>query len=351
MGTLGRRLAVALAFAAVVVGGIGANRLLPQAAPYRVTVPVQNAAGLSPGSDVMIAGARAGRVEAISLAGGAAMLTVGVDAEHAPVRRDATVSLRPKSLLGERYVALDPGQAAEPLPSGAALPATSVTRSTDLEEVIDAFDPPTRAKLQTLVVELGAGVAGRGAELNAGLAAGRQDLDDLRGIAATLASRDAELRGAIANLDAVTQEVARGDRRQQLGQLIQNLEALLANLAAQEAQLRRALAETNAALTRLATGLDGTADSVAGIAHQLPVTVHLADLIMADLGPDSDALLPHLGELNTAIGQGPSVFGGRDANGFATRITPVVGCATVSLCPNLGAGASPVDFLLGRAQP
>jgi ABC-type transporter Mla subunit MlaD len=196
-------------------------------------------------------------------------------------------------------------------------------------------------------VELGGGVAGRGQELNAGLAAGRQDLDSLRGIAATLASRDAELRDVIANLDGVTQELARSDRRQELGALIQNLEALLHNLASQEAQLQLALAETNAALTRTANSLDGTGGSLAGIARQLPATVHLADLIMADLGPDSSALLPHMGQLNTAVAEGPSVFGGRDANGFATRATPIVGCATVSLCPSLP-NSSAVDFLLGR---
>jgi len=348
MRRLLRHLALGLAFAAVVGAGIATGRLLQQAGPYRVTVPVQDAAGLSAGSDLMIAGARAGRVDGIALGRGAALVTVEVDAEHAPLRRDATVSVRPKSLLGERYLALDPGQANAALPSGATLPPTSVTSSTSLEDVVNTFDQPTRDKLQTLVVELGAGVAGRGDEVNAGLASGRQDLDDLRGIASTLASRDAELRRVLVDLDGVTRELARGDRRQELGALIQNLEALLHNLADQEAQLQQALAETNAALTRTADALNGTGGSLAGIARQLPATVHLADLIMADLAPDSDALLPHLGQLNTAIGEGPSVFGGRDANGFATRITPIVGCGTISVCPTLP-NVSAIDFLRGTA--
>jgi phospholipid/cholesterol/gamma-HCH transport system substrate-binding protein len=347
-GTL-QRVALVLAFVAVVVAGIGVSRLLPQAAPYEVTVPVQNAAGLSPGSDLMIAGAKAGSVVGIALGPGTALVTVSVDAEHAPLRTDATVSVRPKSLLGERYLALDPGQAPDALPSGATLPPTAVTSSTSLEDVVNTFDQPTRDKLQTLIVELGAGVAGRGQEVNEGIVAGRQDLSDLRGIASALASRDAELKDVIANLDSVTQELARSDRRQELGALIQNLEALLHNLAGQEAQLQQALTETNAALTRTAAGLDGTGGNLADIARELPVTVHLADLIMADLGPDSSALMPHLDQLNTAIAEGPSVFGGRDASGFATRISPVVGCGSLSLCPNLGAGVSAVDFLLGRA--
>lgn len=345
-GTL-RRLELGLAFVAVVAAAIGITHLLPGAGAYEVTVPVQDAAGLSPGSDVMIAGALAGRVESISLGQGAALVLIGVDAEHAPLHTDAVVSVRPKSLLGERYLALDPGQAPGTLPSGATLPATQVTQSTDLQDVVDTFDAPTRAKLQTLIVELGGGVAGRGTELNGALVSGRQDLSDLRGIAATLASRDAELRTAIANLDSVTQELARSDRRKQLGDLIANLESLLANLADQEAQLQQALVQTNAALTRTANALDGTGGNLADIAHQLPATVHLADLIMADLGPDSDVLMPHLGQLNAAIAEGPSVFGGLDANGYSTRISPIVGCSTAGVCPNPGSGAA-IDFLLGK---
>jgi phospholipid/cholesterol/gamma-HCH transport system substrate-binding protein len=353
-----RRLRWGLLLAVVLVLGVVMGRALVQPGTYEVTVPVHDAAGLYAGSDVMIAGAKVGSVRSISLAPSSALVTVVVDAEHAPVHTDATIAVRPKSLLGERYLALDPGQAAATLTSGATLPATSVIESTTLEDVVNTFDEPTRAKLQTLVVELGGGVAGRGQQLNSYIVTGRQDLADLKGIADALATRDAELRDVIANLDSVTQELARSDRRQQLGQLIQNLEALMQNLAGQETQLQAALTETNAALSRTSAGLDGTGGNLADIVHALPQTVHLADLIMADLGPDSDALMPHLAQLNQAIANGPSVFGGMDANGFATRISPSVGCATLSLCPHLG-GTTPtpvstvrgsaIDFLLGNA--
>lgn len=333
-----RRIEIGIAFVVVAAAGLLLSRAIFQPGQYRVTVPVQNAAGLYPGSDVMIAGAHAGRVEGIALRDGAAMVTFSVDAERAPLSRDATVAVRPKSLLGERYLALDPGQSGATLASGATLPATAVTQSVDLEDVVNTFDQPTRDKLQTLVVELGGGVAGRGAELNQGLAAGRQDAQDLRGVADTLARRDAELQGVIANLDSVAQELARSDRRQQLTVLVQNLEALIKNLADQDAQLEVALAETDAALSRSATALDGTGGNLAGIVRQVPATVHLADLLLVDLGVDSDALMPHLAQLNQGIAEGPTVMGGRDANGFATRISVIVGCSTVGVCPQVAGG-------------
>jgi phospholipid/cholesterol/gamma-HCH transport system substrate-binding protein len=344
------RLGMAAAFAAVVAGGVLVSRLAFQPAPYRVSVPVRDAAGLYPGSDVMVAGARAGQVEAVTLQGGAALVTVGVDAEHAPLRTDATIGIRPKSLLGERYVALDPGQAPGTLPSGATLPATAVTGSTSLEDVVNTFDQPTRDKLQTLVVELGGGVAGRGEEVNAGLHAGKEDLGSLRGIADTLASRDADLQTVIADLDSVLQELARSDRRQQLGQLIQSLEALLGNLADQDAQLKQALAEANSALSRTDVALEGTGGSLADIVSQVPATVHLADLIMADLGPDTDMLMPHLQQLDAAVASGPAVFGGLDASGYATRISVLAGCSTAGLCPGGGSGGT-VPLQAGAGSP
>jgi|SRR5215472_3556789 len=121
------------------------------------------------------------------------------------------------------------------------------------------------------------------------------------------------------------------------------------NPADQETQLQQALSETDAALERTATGLDGTAGNMADIAHQLPTTVHLADFIMADLGPDSDLLLSHMGQPNTAIGESPFVFGGRDANGYATRISLVLGCSTAGACPSLPS-PSAIDFQLGKAE-
>ncbi|HKF75026.1 MAG TPA: MlaD family protein [Candidatus Dormibacteraeota bacterium] len=340
--TLGR-LGWTLAFAAAVGAGVLASRAALAPSPYRVAVPVQDAAGLYPGSDVMIAGARVGRVESVALRGGSALVTLAVDPEHAPLSADATIAIRPKSLLGERYVALDPGQAAATLPGGSTLPATSVTESTSLEDVVSAFDQPTRDKLQTLIVELGGGVAGRGEQLNAGLAAGKEDLGSLRGIAAALASRDADLRSMIADLDSVTGELATSDRRQQLGELIRSLETLLHDLADQEAELKQALAEADSTLSRASVALDGTGGSLADIAGQVPVTVHLADLLMADLGPDSDALLPHLQQFDAALAAGPSVFGGVDASGYATRISVLIGCGSAGPCvqPGVPAGQGP----------
>jgi phospholipid/cholesterol/gamma-HCH transport system substrate-binding protein len=340
-----RRLRWAAAFAAVVLLGVLGGRALQGEPPYRLNVPLDTAAGLYPGSDVEVAGARAGTVESIRLQGSEALVTITVDAEHAPVHRDASVQLRPKSLLGEKYLDLDPGQQPGVLASGATLPPSQTGRSVELQEIVNSLDAPTREKLQTLVVELGAGVAGRGDETNQGIVEGRQDLDDLAATADTLARRDAELQQVIDSLDQVTTELARSDRRQEMGDFIRNSDALLKDLADQDAQLKRALAETNSALARSGNGLDGTGGNLAEIARTAPGVVSQADALTTDLGGGLDTLMPHLDEFLTGVREGPIVFGGKDANGYATRITVVFGPGTA------GAPTSPAGAPAGPSAP
>jgi virulence factor Mce-like protein len=322
-------------FVLVVVGGAFLQHALTGPAPYILTVPVQDAAGLYPGSDVMIAGSRVGTVDSIVLGHGVALVTADIEPEESPVHQDASVTVRPKSLLGERYLALDPGRATTVLPSGATLPRTQVSASADLQDVIDTFDPPTREKLQTVVVELGGGVADRGPEVNQSIPSGRDDLGDLSAIAQTLANRHRELQAVIQDLDAVTQELARSDRSQQLGQLIVNTQQLMKNLADQDGRLQEALTETNGALARTSGSLDGAGANLGDIATQLPTTVRQSDLVLSDLSGDSAALLPQLGQLLRGIQAGPQVFGGRDAAGYATRISLIVGTSSAGLPPSL----------------
>jgi ABC-type transporter Mla subunit MlaD len=135
----------------------------------------------------------------------------------------------------------------------------------------------------------------------------------------------------IQDLDVVTQELARSDRSQQLGQLIVNTQRLMKNLADEDGQLLEALTQANGALTRTASSLDGTEGNLGDIAMQLPATVRQGDLVLSDLSSDSAALLPHLGQLLQGIQAGPQVFGGR----YATRISLIVGTSSAGLPPSV----------------
>lgn len=335
----------ALAFLAIVVLGMSVPRWLDpaQTSTYSLQVPLQDASGLYVGSDVEIAGAKAGRIEDLQLHGATVLATLSIDPAHAPVHSDALVDVRPKSLLGEKYIALDPGHKMRTLDSGATLPAAAVTRSTELQDVFNTFDQPTRDKLQVVIDELGGGVAGEGQVQNRGISAGTQDLNDLSAIADTLAQKDHELKDVIASLSQVTDELAQSDHRTQLADLIKNTEALMRDLADQDAQIQRALVETNAALTRTGNALDGTGGNLASINQSLGLTVNYVNGTTADLSAGLDVLLPHMNEFIAGIQEGPKVFGGNDNMGYATRIMVVAGTGTAGVAaPSVGPNA-PVE--------
>ena len=316
-----RRYGLALLLAGLVIAAIVLSRVIGAATEYRLSFRVDSANGLYPGSDVLVAGARAGSVQDITVDGGRARVTISVDQAHAPVHRDARVAVRPKSLLGEKYVQLEPGSG-DTLPGSSELPASQVLPPVELQDVVNSLDAPTREKLRTLVIELGGGVSGQGASTNQTLYYGRQDLDDLAAVADTLAARNQDLQAIVQALDQVTAELARSDRSRELGGLIQNSQTLLHSLTTQDAQIRNLLVQANAALGRSDRGLQGTATDLNAIFQQAPALVSVVDRLTADLGTGMDTTLSgnHLEEHDKSTRATTVVFGSRDANGYATRV-------------------------------
>jgi phospholipid/cholesterol/gamma-HCH transport system substrate-binding protein len=321
------RYRVALVLGLIVVLAILSFRIVNGLTEYRLVVPLDSADGLYPGSDVLIAGAKAGSVRDISLDGVKTLVTIVVDDANAPVHADATVTVRPKSLLGEKYMALDPGRS-DALASGSRLPNEQVARAVDLQDVVNSLDQPTREKLRTLVIALGGGLAGRGLDTNQTINYGRQDLDHLAAITDTLAARDRDLQQVIQGLDQVTAELARSDRRQQLGELIKNSQALLHSLSQQDAQIRATLTKANDALSRTDRSLSGTAAQLNGIFQQAPRTVDLLSGLSRDFASNTDLLVADLGTFDRGMKYSTDTFGAQDGQGYATRISVLVGACS-----------------------
>ena len=325
------RYRAALVLGLIVLLAIVSFRIVNGLTEYRLIVPLDTADGLYPGSDVLIAGAKAGSVQDITLDGNQTLVTITLDDAYAPVHADARVTVRPKSLLGEKYVALDPGSSNE-LASGSRLPQTQVARAVELQDVVNSLDAPTREKLRTLVISLGGGLAGRGLDTNQTLAYGRQDLDHLAAITDTLAARDHDLEKVIQGLDQVTAELSKSDRRVELGALIKNSETLLHSLSQQDAQIKATLANANAALSRTDASLSGTATQLNDILRQAPTTMSLLNGLTRTLATNTDLLVSDLGTFDRGMQYSTDVFGAQDGQGYATRITVGVGGCSAAPC-------------------
>jgi phospholipid/cholesterol/gamma-HCH transport system substrate-binding protein len=139
----------------------------PQGYEFRVAFP--DADQLADQADVRIAGVSVGKVIAKSLdpQGNRTIATLEIDNKFAPVRRDTTAILRTKTILGETYVQLTPGNPNSPaLPDGALLPRSQVVKAVQLDQIFNALDPQTRHAFRTWQQQLALAVKGNGQNLN-----------------------------------------------------------------------------------------------------------------------------------------------------------------------------------------
>ena len=136
---------------------------------YRFHTSFAEAGQLSQEADVRISGVPVGKVKVIKAdkVTGRADVTIQLDARYAPLPKDAKAILRQKTLLGETYVELTPGHSSGGfIPEGGDLPATQVSDTVELDEIIRAFDPATRAAFQDWMQTQAQAISGRGQDLN-----------------------------------------------------------------------------------------------------------------------------------------------------------------------------------------
>jgi ABC-type transporter Mla subunit MlaD len=214
-----------------------------------------------------------------------------IDPGFAPFRSNADCSIRPQSLIGEKFVECEPGDpSAGPLgKNGGDAPTVPLARThspVDLDLVFTALRLPLRQRLSIVVNELGAGLVGRPQELNAAI---RRANPALQQANRTLRILDSE--------------------RQTLGRLIDASDRVLAQLAARRGQVADFISRASS-----------VSRTVAGRRGDLDLAVHRMPPLLAQLEPAAT-----------------------DLTGLATDARPVVRA--------LGAAAPQVRALLGDFQP
>lgn len=171
------RIAIALAFALSCFGlllflWLAFGGPVPlKANSYRVNMHFDEASQLAVESDVRISGVSVGKVKSIELADdGLADATIEIEPKYAPMPSNTQAILRQKTLLGETYVELTPGDRdSEPIPEGGQLNTAQVSDAVQLDEIFRTFDEPTRVAFQNWMADASVALRGRGADLNAAI--------------------------------------------------------------------------------------------------------------------------------------------------------------------------------------
>ncbi|MEA2481687.1 MAG: phospholipid/cholesterol/gamma-HCH transport system substrate-binding protein [Thermoleophilaceae bacterium] len=276
-----------------------ANSGLPFVPTYDVTVQVQSAAGLVEGNEARIGGKRVGVVDKIiakpTNRGPIAELQLKLDKAAEPLRSDTQVTVRPRSTLGLKYLEIEPGRKGKTLAEGAKLPLAQSQQVVDLDEVVNAFDASTRKNLQTVVGDLGPGLAGRGVDFNAALSDAPPLLGRVRSVMANLADPRTRLAALVPALERTASAVA--PVAPVLGRMIGAADTTLGALSGVRGQLQETISElppTEAQATRTLR-----------VARPLLTD---AELLLRDARPGTRLLPEATARLHHAIGVGLPVL-------------------------------------------
>ena len=303
--------------AAILIGGAGFAVTSPRALgakyhEFQLTFPTAD--GLVSGSDVLEAGSKIGTIsDILPTQENSALVTVQISDDHWPLHSGTTADIRPKSLLGEKYVDIHDGGATGPvLDTAVVLHETQKAVPVELDQFINSLDEPTRNAARILLNDLGAGVAGRGQSLNEAIAAGKADLQNLSVFGTTLNNRDADLDRILVGLDGVLGKISTTDQLTQLSQLISNGQTTLNAIETQQAAFSRGFVDAQTALGELNTAIDGSVPSLQttlAVAPQLLNLTGQEGKLLAFLGGVANNPTV-LDSLNSGLAHGPTVTGG-----------------------------------------
>ena len=210
-------------------------------------------AGLRASDEVRIAGVKVGEVDGISLKSTKVdgkpetYVKVTFKIKSGYVGDQSTVAIAIKTLLGEKYLALD-SLGNHPQHPGDTIPAS---RTTSPYDVYTAFTNLTHTVDQINTSSLTDALNTLASAFSDTPTSVRSALDGLSRLSTTIASRDSELQQLLAQADNVTSVLAA--RNGQLTKLFQDGNAILSELNARREQIHDLLLNT----TALSIQLDG----------------------------------------------------------------------------------------------
>jgi virulence factor Mce-like protein len=190
-----------------------ANNGLPFVPTTTVKVRVANGANLVNGNEVRSGGSRIGVVtdmKPVRLADGStgAELTMELEKAHGDLPKDSSLRIRPRSALGLKYVEVTKGTSKETFRNGDTIPSSQATFATELDEVYEMFDEPTREAAQENLQGWGDGFAARGHDLGRALEELPPLTRSLEPVMAALAEPDTDLDGFVSELADAARIVA-----------------------------------------------------------------------------------------------------------------------------------------------
>lgn len=233
--------------ALVLVGAFNAQNLPLIGSGDTYHAAFTEAGGIRKDDDVRIAGVRVGKVTGIELDGSHVRVDFKIngDADFGP---QTGASIRMKTLLGQKYVALAPKGAGQ-LPPDSEIPLERTVSSYD---IVNAFADLTTTTERIDTQQLAGSLDVMATEFRDSPAHVKSALSGLSRLSRTIASRDAELRTLLARANSVSATVS--SRNATTAKLIKDADLLLLELAARREAIHTLFTNTSDLAIQL-TGL------------------------------------------------------------------------------------------------
>ncbi len=312
--------AVAAAALVLVLFGTGAGD--DDQGGYKVRAIFSNAFTVIPGEDVKISGVKVGKIAALDVTPDhkAAVVLDITEPGFKDFRKDATCTVRPQSLIGERFVECTPtqpraaGDAAAPaldkIEKGPGkgeylLPDSQTIKPIDLDLVGNIMRLPYRQRLSIIINELGTGLAANGAQLREAVKEANPALQETDKVLKILADQNQTLAQLAKNSDEILRPLARD--KAHVANFIDKADTTAVASAQRRSDIEASLQKLPAFLTQLKPTmqrLGGLADQMTPVLTDLNAAAPQINQVIKQLGPFSAAATPALTSLGDAADVG-----------------------------------------------
>jgi ABC-type transporter Mla subunit MlaD len=212
-----RRIAVTIALLAGLAGTAVTVAGADDSRSYQVEL--FNAFGLVNGSELRVAGAKAGTITDLDITPQkTAIVTISEDSKFPEFKADASCSSEPQSLIAEYFLNCQPGSAPQPLSGPIPAARNKTTVQPDLAQ--NTLREPFRDRLQLLINEFGTALDGNAENLNAAIRAGAPALQQLKQVLNILGRQNTTIADLNTNADAIFAQLA--NRRDDVVHFIDN---------------------------------------------------------------------------------------------------------------------------------
>jgi len=310
--------AVAVAAAALVLVVFGTGAGDDHEGDYKVRAIFSNAFTVIPGEDVKISGVKVGKISALDVTpdNKAAVVLDITEPGFKDFRKDATCTIRPQSLIGERFVECTPTQ---PRAEGDApapkldeiqkgdgkgeflLPDSQTLKPVDIDLVGNIMRLPYRQRLSIIINELGTGLAANGDELRKAIREADPALAQTDKVLAILAGQNKTLAELAKNGDEVLRPLARDKGK--VADFIVKADKTAVASAERRSDIEAGLQKLPAFLQQLKPTmqrLGGLADQMTPVLTDLDAAAPQINQFIKQLGPFSAAGTPALTSLGDA---------------------------------------------------